>query len=48
MWGTSYMLVHLVMLVSELVQEVQISARVVQKCTGYLEMKFVWMFGGFV
>ena len=40
------MLVHLVMLVFELVLEVQISGRVVQKYMGYLEMKFVWMFGG--
>ena len=47
MWGTSYMLVRLVMLVVELVLVVQISGRVVQKCTGYLEMKFVLMFGGF-
>ena len=46
-WGISYMLVHLEVPVSELVQEVQISGRVVQKCTGYLELKFVWMFGGF-
>ena len=41
------MLVHLVMLVVELVLVVQISGHVVQKCTGYLEMKYVWMFGGF-
>ena len=41
------MLVHLVMLVAELVQVVQISGRVVQKCAGCLEMKCVWMFGGF-
>ena len=47
MWGTSYMLVHLVMLVAELVQVVQINARVVQKCTGCLELKCVWMFVGF-
>ena len=47
MWGTSYSLVHLVMLVFELVLVVHISGGVVQKCTGYLEMKCVWMFGGF-
>ena len=48
MWGTNYMLVHLGVLVAELVLVVQISERVVlQKCTGYLGKKFVWMFGGF-
>ena len=47
MWGKHYMLVHLVMLVAELVLVVQTSGRVVQKSTGYLEMKYVWMFGGF-
>ena len=41
------MLVHLVMLVFELVLGVQISVCIVQKCMGYLEMKFVWMFGDF-
>ena len=47
MWGTNYMLVHLGMLVAEPVLGVRISGRVVfQKCTGYLEKKFVWMFGG--
>ena len=47
MWGKNNMLVHLGMLVAELVLVVQISERVVlQKCTGYLGKKFVWMFGG--
>ena len=48
MWGTNYMLVHLEMLVAEPVLVVRISGCVVlQKGTGYLEKKFVWMFGGF-
>ena len=48
MGGTNYMFVHLRMLVAELVLMVQISERVVlQKCTGYIGKKFVWMFGGF-
>ena len=48
MWGINYMLVHLGMPVAELVPMVRISERVVlQKCRGYLEKKFVWMFGGF-
>ena len=48
MGGTNYTLVHLGVLVAELVLMVQISERVVlQKCMGYLEKKFVWMFGGF-
>ena len=48
MWGTNYKLVHLGMLVAELVLEVRINGRVVLRmCTGYLEKKFVWMFGGF-
>ena len=48
MWGTNCMLVHLGILVNELVLVVQISERVVlQKCTGYLEKKFVWIYGGF-
>ena len=48
MWGTNYMFVPLGMLVAELVLVVQISERVIlRKCTGYLEKKFVWMFGGF-
>ena len=48
MLGISYMLVRLEVLVVELVLVVQISERVVlQKYMGYLERKFVWMFGGF-
>ena len=48
MWGINYMLVHLGMPVAGLVLMVRISERVVlQKCMGYLEKKFVWMFGGF-
>ena len=48
MWGINYMLVHLGMPGAELVLVVRISERVVhQKCMGYLEKKFVWMFGGF-
>ena len=47
MWDTNNMLVHLGMLVAELVLVVRISVRVVQKCTGYLEKKCVWIFGGF-
>ena len=48
MWGTNYMLVHLGVPVVELVLMVRISERVVlQKCMGYLEKKFVSMFGGF-
>ena len=48
MWGINYILVHLGMPVAELVLVVRISERVVlQKCMGYLEKKFVWMFGGF-
>ena len=48
-WGTNYMLVHLGVPVAELVLMVRISERVVpQKCMGYLEKKFLWMFGGFV
>ena len=40
--GTSYMLVHLEVLVVELVLVVQISERVVlQRYMGYLEKKFV-------
>ena len=46
MWGTNYMLVHLRMRVAEPVLVVRIRGRVVlRKCTGYLEKKFVWMFG---
>ena len=46
--GISYMLVRLEVLVVELVLVVQISERVVlQRYMGYLERKFVWMFGGF-
>ena len=42
------MLVHLGMTVAELVLMVRISERVdLQKCMGYFEKKFVWMFGGF-
>ena len=42
----SYMLVRLKVLVVELVLVVQISERVVlQRYMGYLEKKFVWMFG---
>ena len=48
MRGTNYMMVHLGMLFAELVLVVRISERVVlRKCTGYLEKKCVWMFGGF-
>ena len=48
MWGTNYMLVHLGMRVAERVLVVWITGRVVlRKCKGYLEKKFVWMFGGF-
>ena len=48
MWGIKNMLVHLGMPVAELVLMVRISERVVlQKCMGYLEKKFVWIFGGF-
>ena len=48
MWGINYMLVHSGIPVAELVLVVRISERVVlQKCMGYLEKKFVWMFGGF-
>ena len=48
MWGTNDMLVHLEVPVAELVLMVRISERVIlQKCMGYLEKKFVWMFGGF-
>ena len=48
MWGTNYMLFHLGVPVAELVLMVRISERVVlQKCMGYLENKFVWMYGGF-
>ena len=48
MLGTSYMLVHLGVLVVELVLMVWISERVaLQKCMGYLGKKFVWMSGGF-
>ena len=46
MWVIGYMLVRLMMLVFELVLRVQIRERVVQKCMGYLEMKFLWMFAG--
>ena len=47
-WGINNMLVHLKKPVAELVLVVWISKRVVlQKCMGYLEKKFVWMFGGF-
>ena len=46
--GISYMLVRLKVLVVELALVVQISERVVlQRYMGYLEKKFVWMFGGF-
>ena len=46
--GISYMLVRLEVLVVELFLVVQISERVVlQRYMGYLERKFVWMFGGF-
>ena len=42
------MLIHLEMLVAEPVLVVRISGRVVlRKCTGYLEKKCVWLFGGF-
>ena len=48
MWGINYMLVHLGMLVAELVLVVRINGRVIlRKCMGYLEKKFVGMFGGF-
>ena len=48
MLGISYMLVRLEVLVVELVLVVQINERVVlQRYMGYLERKFVWMFGGF-
>ena len=48
MWGTNNILVLLGILVAELVLVVQISERIVlQKCTGYLGKKFVWIFRGF-
>ena len=47
MWGIDYMLVRSMMLVFELVLGVQIGGLVAQKYKGYLEMRCVWMFGGF-
>ena len=45
MWGIDYILVDLGVPVAELALMVRISERVVlQKCSGYLEKKFVWGF----
>ena len=42
------MLVHLEMFVADSFLLVRMSGRVVlRKCTGYLEKKIVWLFGGF-